>query len=643
MRLCVLFDRCAHSFDLCCALQSCKCKWCGATFIGGPARIREHHVNDPGNTHRFKLCSSKANAAEAFRARCQAAINDLQDARAKKARADEAAKQSKIAKAFLKEKQALSAKGMEAPLLSSMNNAKLLAVTKKDLDDRWCEAFSACGIAPSVVRNHRWRIAMQETIKYGKTIEYKGPEYNSQREEVLDRVVANLQEQVDAMKKKVQEFGFTLVSDGRKDSAGRPLLDYVTNTPLGPIFDGVDDMSGVDKTGENLADRLAARIDAQPPGTYVQILLDNAASCVKARRLLHTDPKYGGKYSAIVTGGCGAHALDLWMEDVSKLPAFKPLVEKVKRIVRVVYNHDIVRDAYQNKENGKRLSQFVETRFSVVSLMCEDLKDNKNALLRTVASDPWVKWKGTGHSRKADDDDGDKTNSQLARLVEDDLKDERGFWSLLDNYLNITHEVYKVLRLCDSDVPPIHEVFRRMSAARMALQQNNESTMGRTEAEMKIILDSFDKRWEMLHNPLHSVGFVLGPSNHSVNTWDGVTWEETQAYIKAYYGATSREAAAALNQLLMYKRKAGPFADEALFALVAEFSPVQWWELHGTQAKELMEVAVRVLSQVPALQMKKIKMHGMQRQLHCKKKNLGCAGVWCGRCRARMESVQLHT
>jgi hypothetical protein len=70
-------------------------------------------VNDPGNSHRFRLCSSKANAAEDFRARCQAAINDIQDARAKKARANETAKQSKIATAFLKEKSALNAKGVD--------------------------------------------------------------------------------------------------------------------------------------------------------------------------------------------------------------------------------------------------------------------------------------------------------------------------------------------------------------------------------------------------------------------------------------------------------------------------------------------------------------------------------------------------
>ena len=137
-----------------------------------------------------------------------------------------------------------------------------------------------------------------------------------------------------------------------------------------------------------------------------------------------------------------------------------------------------------------------------------------------------------------------------------------------------------------------------MSAARKQLQENSPETMARTAEEMQQVLESFDKRWDLMHNRLHSVGFVLGPSNHADNTWDGQTWTETLEYIKQHYGPASPQATAALNQLLMYKRKAGPFAEEAIFDIAKDFSPVQWWELHGTQAKELMEVAVRVLSQV---------------------------------------------
>ena len=39
------------------------------------------------------------------------------------------------------------------------------------------------------------------------------------------------------------------------------------------------------------------------------------------------------------------------------------------------------------------------------------------------------------------------------------------------------------------------------------------------------ILDRFDARWQLMHNVLHSAGFVLGPANRSMVTWNGLTFK----------------------------------------------------------------------------------------------------------------------
>ena len=62
----------------------------------------------------------------------------------------------------------------------------------------------------------------------------------------------------------LREYKCTLVSDGRKDAAGRPLINFVEASLLGEWFIGVDDMSGVEKNAENPADGLAKRLDADP-------------------------------------------------------------------------------------------------------------------------------------------------------------------------------------------------------------------------------------------------------------------------------------------------------------------------------------------------------------------------------------------
>ena len=52
--------------------------------------------------------------------------------------------------------------------MTDLNQAKLVAVTKKDLDDKWCLAFAATGTPLEVLRNCRWRDAMTATIQHAK-------------------------------------------------------------------------------------------------------------------------------------------------------------------------------------------------------------------------------------------------------------------------------------------------------------------------------------------------------------------------------------------------------------------------------------------------------------------------------------------
>ena len=163
--------------------------------------------------------------------------------------------------------------------------------------------------------------------------------------------------------------------------------------------------------------------------------------------------------------------------------------------------------------------------------MAEDLKGNRQQLGRTLQSDAWTKFTSSRHhSRDVSDTDGDKTNAQLGQLIHSDIFGTQ-FWTDIDHFVELLSDAYTILRLCDSNVPPNHEIFKRMSAAKAKLELD-PGEFGRTHAEMTHIRKCFDDRWELLHNPLHSVGFVLGPRNHCLNTWSGCTWTETIDYIK---------------------------------------------------------------------------------------------------------------
>ena len=88
-------------------MQKCKCKWCGDEFLGGPTRIRAHHVKpivESGQADKkYKICTSKANAALAFKAKYKEAIDERQLAKVKKTEQAEAEKKHTIVAAFVKE------------------------------------------------------------------------------------------------------------------------------------------------------------------------------------------------------------------------------------------------------------------------------------------------------------------------------------------------------------------------------------------------------------------------------------------------------------------------------------------------------------------------------------------------------------
>ena len=66
--------------------------------------------------------------------------------------------------------------------------------------------------------------------------------------------------------------------------------------------------------------------------------------------------------------------------------------------------------------------------------------------------------------------------------------------------------------------------------------------------------------------------FISGPARireHHIR--DGVTWKETKEHIDWYFRAGSGKAQKVKNQLLMYKKKAWPFAVEQIFECASEY------------------------------------------------------------------------
>ena len=72
------------------------------------------------------------------------------------------------------------------------------------------------------------------------------------------------------------------MSDGWTDIKNKPLINVIASNSRGSCFLYAEDFSGVEKTGEAIAQYLLKAIDEIGPGNVLQVVTDNAANCKAA-------------------------------------------------------------------------------------------------------------------------------------------------------------------------------------------------------------------------------------------------------------------------------------------------------------------------------------------------------------------------
>lgn len=104
-------------------------------------------------------------------------------------------------------------------------------------------------------------------------------------------------------------------------------------SPQGAMFLRSFDTTGHSKKAEYLADLMEHAVKEVGPDLVVQVVTDNATSCVAAGRILVS------KYPGIIFSTCAAHTLDLLLEDIAKIQTVADLVKQAKNVCKTVCNH----------------------------------------------------------------------------------------------------------------------------------------------------------------------------------------------------------------------------------------------------------------------------------------------------------------
>jgi hypothetical protein len=194
-------------------------------------------------------------------------------------------------------------------------------------------------------------------------------------------------------------------------------------------------------------------------------------------------------------------------------------------IGKVIMNIGAIRHEYKDKNGGKELDRYCDTRFGTCCIMCESAKENKSALRKTVVSEAFDDFmKNKKKPKKNQPSYFSFTKGEglshhgLGKLTKECVLHDT-FWEDIDEFLTITAEPYKALRLTDSNNPTSGEIFPRMCKLKDSIRVNEFVTAeGRTfklaNDEHRTIKKAVEDRWDMLHSDLHSAAYILNPRYH---------------------------------------------------------------------------------------------------------------------------------
>jgi len=274
------------------------------------------------------------------------------------------------------------------------------------------------------------------------------------------------------------------------DRRSRHLINFLVNSPEGTYFIESVDASAEVHDAFMLADLLGKKIDEIGKEKVVQVITDNGANYKAAGRILME------RIPTLFWSPCAAHCLDLMLEEIGKLQAFKKTIARARRITTFIYMHGRILSLMREKTGGADLVRPAATRFATSFLTLKSLHKHKDALKALFHSEEWSK------NKLAKTNAGDNVHS-IVFSVE--------FWNSVKDCLRASAPLLIVLRVVDGDEKPaMTEVTSLMNHAKEKIKLSFD--VDSKKLLLKKILEIIDKRWvKQMDHPLYGAALYLNP------------------------------------------------------------------------------------------------------------------------------------
>ena len=356
---------------------------------------------------------------------------------------------------------------------------------KEAADRAIARFFYATGIPFNVADSTYFKEAIKAVAACGPT--YCPPGRKALGTTLIDKELADVKRNTETMLNNCTSQGVTLVSDGWTNVQSRPIINFLMVASEGAMFLAANDTSGKEKNAEYIAQLLGEQIEKIGQEKVVQVVMDSAASCVAAGKLVMK------KFPRIVSSPCTAHCLDLLLEDIGKLQWVGSVIDQGHNVVKFLTNHQQAL-AYFRSHASLELLKPGDTRFATNFIMLQRLQQCKDELQETIVSKEYKQWVS-------------KPKYKAAGTCISDVIMSNAFWDNVAQVVKLCIPIVEVLRLADGQIPCTGKIYWRMFQAHKSIAEADDlPAPSKTQ-----LADLVMKRWTMLHTDLHAAAFVLDP------------------------------------------------------------------------------------------------------------------------------------
>ncbi|MCL7029466.1 hypothetical protein MKW94_014323 [Papaver nudicaule] len=587
-----------------------RCNYCGKE-ITGLDRLKKHLGGVPGNVLPCVEVPEdvKIEMKNAVMGRMKADANTNSDGKQKGNLNDYSQHSlSRKRKHYTTVESGLKKKDEMAQSLihPKQHDAGKIGKEAEDISSRQIERcvgrfFFENGIDFSAANSPTFQKMIRALVGRGSTV-YKVPSCNDLQGWILQEEKRALQEYVREIVHSWGSTGCSILLDGWTDGKQRNLINFVVDSPRGPIFMKSADVSDTTEDVASMITLLSEVIEEVGVQNVVQIVSYTSLGSVHA-----VGKKLTEKYRTITWTVCASHCIGLILDKIGMLDPWRGVLGKAKDITKFIYSHETVLKLMRKHTFGLDLVSSRRIRSLMPFLILERIESQKKNLKNMFNS---LEWKSSTLASTAD-------GTHVADLV----TSESSFWAEAQMLLKGSIPLIRALHLLNGgdSKPQLGYIHETMDQVKETIKEEFKEEKTKYQPFWTII----DGIWNNhLHSPIHSAALFLNPSLFYFKKFndDDVTKVGLTHCIERMV-EDKRARYLILLQLDEYTEAGGAFGYGDAIDQRTGLSPEKWWSLYGSECPELQKFAMRILGQTCTGALRYGLKRSLSEQLHIEGRN----------------------